>query len=91
MIVSATIDIKSGQRYRVRVSSTHQSQPHAKARASVAAAGRRRTSIEGDDPITKKAPRKTAGLFVLLKKIAKRRMKHSVLGRPGNDLLFQAL
>ena len=24
-------------------------------------------------------------------KIAKRRMKRSVLGRPGNDLLFQAL
>ena len=36
-----------------------------------------------------KAPRKTAGHFLL--KIAKRRMKRSVLGRPGNDLLFQAL
>src|SRR5271155_1294068 len=43
----------------------------------------------GDRHENKNAPRRTAGLFS--ERSSKRRLKRSVLGRPGSDLLFQAL
>jgi hypothetical protein len=46
---------------------------------------RTRTPARSDDFANKKAPRKTAGLCITIVK------RCSVLGRPGSDLLFQAL
>ena len=45
-------------------------------------------SENNDHHENKKAPRRTAGLF---SERSSKRMKRSVLGRPGSDLLFQAL